>query len=275
MRKFLKLIAVLFLLIFAVILCMFYGNPVSKLLASRNAEKYITENYSDTDFEIGKTDYNFKTGNYYVRVVSPSSADSSFTLFAGSNGKIGYDSYENAVINKWNTATRINNDYREAVEKVISSEDFPYFTDIGFGDIEFSSSDAPADAGVSDYAIDTRELVLDKIYDINELGARAGHLTIYVYDEAVNCDRLAEILLDIKKIMDEEAVSFYVIDCVLESPRAEDGLPLNDDRIEVMTFTYDDIYEEGLAERVRESDERAKAYYAALDAEKLSEEAIN
>ena len=33
----------------------------------------------------------------------------------------------------------------------------------------------------------------------------------------------------------------------------------------LMDFLYDDIYQEGLVDRVKESDEEAKAYYARLD----------
>ena len=84
--------------------------------------------------------------------------------------------------------------------------------------------------------------------------------------EDVSYERLSEILLGIRNIMDEADVSFYVIDCILEYPRPEDDGEWKEGRVEVMTFLYDDIYEEGLIERVRASDEEAKAYYARLDA---------
>ena len=42
-------------------------------------------------------------------------------------------------------------------------------------------------------------------------------------------------------------------------------------RTEVMDFLYADIYEAGMSERVKASDEAAKAYYAEQDAEKLKE----
>ena len=66
--------------------------------------------------------------------------------------------------------------------------------------------------------------------------------------------------------MDEANVAFYAIDCVLEYPKPEDDSEWKEGRVEVMTFLYDDIYEEELTERVRQSDEKAKAYYAAQDA---------
>ena len=246
-----------------------FGNPLSKYLVTKNAESYIAENYQNTDYEIEDVAYDFKTGNYYVQVQSPSSGDSSFTIYAGTNGKIGYDTYEDAVSQKWNTANRINNEYWNTTKALLESEKFPYNQHIAFGNIEFADSDTPVGADVPKYAIFTSELELDGVYDINEMGAKAGHLTIYIYDEDVSVSRLSEILLGIKGLFDKESVSFYIIDCVLEYPRAEDGSAAKDDRVEVMNFLYGDIYEEDLEERVAESDKKAKEYYAAMDAEKL------
>ena len=246
-----------------------FGNPLSKYLVTKNAEIYIQENYNDSDFEIEDVAYDFKTGNYYVQVMSPSSGDSSFTIYAGTNGKIGYDTYEDAVLQKWNTANRINNEYWYAVKDIVENESFPYYQHIGFGNIEFTDSDTPIGSDIPKYAIATSDLELDGVYDIYEMGKKAGHLTIYIYDNDVSTERLSEILLGIRKLFDEENISFYVIDCVLEYPRPEDDGPWKDGRVEVMEFLYDDIYEEGLNERVKESNEKAKAYYEAMDAEKF------
>ena len=246
-----------------------FGNPLSKYLVTKNAEIYIEENYKDTDYIIDAVNYDFKTGNYYVQVMSPSSGDSSFTIYAGTNGKIGYDTYEDAVSQKWNTANRINNEYWNTTKALLESEKFPYNQHIAFGNIEFADSDTPVGADVPKYAIFTSELELDGVYDIREMGARAGHLTIYIYDEDVSVSRLSEILLGIKELFDNNGVTFYIIDCVLEYPRPEDGSPAKEGRVEVMNFLYEDIFEAGLEERVAESDKKAREYYAALDAEKF------
>ena len=243
-----------------------FGNPLSKYLVTKNAEIYISENYQNTDYEIEAVNYDFKTGNYYVQVKSPSSGDSSFTIYAGTNGKIGHDTYEDAVLEKWNTANRINDEYWYAVKAIVESDKFPYNQHIGFGNIEFTDSDAPVDADIPKYAIATSDLELDGVYDIYELGKKAGHLTIYIYDNDVSIQRLSEILLGIRKLFDEKKISFYVIDCILEYPRPENDEPWKEGRVEVMTFLYDDIYEDGLEGRVNESNEKAKAYYEAMDA---------
>ena len=248
-----------------------FGNPMSKFLVTKNAEIYIEENYQDKDYYIDAVQFDFKTGNYYVLVESESSRDSKFTLYAGTNGKIRHDTYESAVLHKWNTAGRINDAYRKAVDEVLESESFPYNHHIAFGDIEFSEGDIPEDGSVPDYAVSTDALILDKDYDIGEFGKKAGLLTVYVYDEEVSVRRLAEILLGIRKIMDEAGVGFYAIDCVLEYPKPEDDGPWREGRAEVMDFLYSDIYEEGLTERVDEANKKAEEYYKEQDAIKDKE----
>ena len=98
-----------------------------------------------------------------------------------------------------------------------------------------------------------------------------GKLTIYIDDDTVSYERLSEILLDIRRIFDDSGVKFYVIDCVLEYQKNEDSSKKKEGRVEVREFLYADIYEEGMVERVKASDEEAKAYYAEQDAEKLKE----
>ena len=271
MMKIIKFTVAFVAAFFLVVVFIMYGNPISKILVNINAKEYLKETYQDTDFEIETINYDFKTGNYYVQIQSPSSADSSFTIYAGLNGKIGYDSYENLVVERWNTAGRINDEYRKAVDAVFNNPEFPYDSDIGFGDINFTTDDFLDYAfgtldGPPEYAIKTESLELDKVYDINEFGKKAGDLTVYIYDEDVSYEKLSEILLGIRNIMDEADVSFYAINCVLEYPKPEDDGAWKEGRVEVMSFLYDDIYEEGLTERVRASDEEAKAYYARLDA---------
>ena len=56
------------------------GNPISKILAKKSAEKYIAETYPASDYTIEETGYSFKDGNYYVHVVSPSSMDTKFSF---------------------------------------------------------------------------------------------------------------------------------------------------------------------------------------------------
>ena len=246
------------------------GNPISKAIAKNTAEKHLEENYADKDFEIERVSFSFKDGYYHAFVCSPSSIDSDFTILIDMWGKMRHDTYEDRVLSGGNTAGRIGSDYRETVDKVLDSQAFPYNAHIGYGDFKFYPREHLEEHSVPEYALITEDLTLDAFYDVNELGAKHGLLTIYIEDNTVTVERLSKILLDIKTIFDNSGVKFYMIDCVLEYPKLEDG-KRREERVEVMNFLYSDIYEEGMVERVKASDEAAKAYYAEQDAEKLKE----
>lgn len=243
------------------------GNPISKMLAENTAEKHLEENYSGTDFYVERTSYSFKDCNYYVYIESPSSEDSSFTLCVSRTGKVKWDSYEDRVLNKGNTANRLGMEYRAMVKGVLDGPEYPFSHDIGYGDLQLISREYIGLEGVVDYVIPAQELELDGEYDISELGARAGTLVLYVQDETVTVERAAEILLETKKMLEEANVPFFATNFVLQYPKNEDSTR-PEGRVEVMEFLWSDIYEEGMAERVRAADEVARAYHAQQDAKK-------
>jgi len=247
------------------------GNPISKAMATNTAEKHIEENYADKDFEIERVTFSFKDGYYHAFIYSPSSIDSNFTILVDMWGKLRYDTYEDRVLSGGNTADRISRDYRAVVDKVLDSQAFPYNEHIGYGDFDFYPRVHLEEYSVPEYALITEDLTLDAFYDVNELGAKHGKLTIYIDDDTVSYERLSEILLDIRRIFDDSGVKFYVIDCVLEYQKNEDSSKKQEGRFEVREFLYADIYEEGMVERVKASDEAANAYYDEQDAEKLKE----
>ena len=244
------------------------GNPISKLVATNTAKNHLAEHYSNSDFVIEEVIFSFKHGYYHAYITSPSSVDSSFTLAISLDGELIHDYYEDRVVNRWNTADRISRDYRNAVDAVLDSPSFPYNEHIGYGDLEFIPEQYKNDPSVPEYAIVTNSLVLDGFYNASELGAEAGKLTVYLEDETVSYERLADIIFDVKKIFDDAGVKFYVLDLVLEYPKQTDGTK-REDRVEVMNFLYSDIHEDGMIDRVKVSDQAAKAYYAEQDVEKL------
>ena len=274
-KRILKIAAFVFAIALIAGVCVFanalVGNPISKAMATNTAEKHIEENYADKDFEIERVTFSFKDGYYHAFIYSPSSIDSDFTILVDMWGKLRYDTYEDRVLSGGNTADRISRDYRAVVDKVLDSQAFPYNEHIGYGDFDFYPRVHLEEYSVPDYALITEDLTLDAFYDVNELGAKHGKLTIYIDDDTVSYERLAEILLDIRRIFDDSGVKFYVIDCVLEYPKNEDSSKKQEGRVEVREFMYADIYEDGMVERVKASDEAAKAYYAEQDAEKFKE----
>ena len=241
-----RIISMFLSIISALVIFLPFGNPLSAFLVTKNSEIYIEENYADTDYIIEEATYDFKTGNYYVQVVSPSSPDSSFTIYADLKGNISYDTYESAVLQKWNTAGRIDDAYRADVEKMLAEAKLPCEIDFGFGEIVFRQSDAPVGEDAPIYAISTDELVLDGVYDTAEMGKRAGKLTVYFYDKNVTAEKMAEILIALKDAADSAGVGFKAVDCVLQ-------LKQGDREVRVSEFMYEDIYEQGLVGRVDEN----------------------
>lgn len=141
-----------------------FGNPLSKILANNAASNYITETYADRDFIIEDVNYNFKDSGYYANVKSPSSVDTYFSVYISMLGKIKYDSYEN-VSNGWNTYRRIDEEYRQMVNGVFSSPEFPLVSDIDYGTIKIMEKEMGGYIKEY-YGIKMSDLELDKEYNI-------------------------------------------------------------------------------------------------------------
>ena len=77
-------------------------------------------------------------------------------------------------------------------------------------------------------------------------------------------EEAARIMLFVKSEFDKANIPFRAIDFVLQYPLPEEG-PRPDDAIHVESFLYEDIYEEGLENRIRAADAALKAYWAAQD----------
>ena len=279
-EKGLKILALAAALAIIAGLCIFanalVGNPVSKWLAKRAAEKHLEEVYGDTDFEIERVGFNFKNIDYYIHIKSPSSEDSSFSLQIDMFGNLLLDTYESRVLSGENTQDRLYMEYRGLVDEVLEAPDYPFTSYIAYGDLKVGFSAPDIEAGVpywpESYVI-LDNVELDKKYDIRELAEQAGYLVVYVEDEVVTIERAAEVLLELKEVFDQRNVPFYAIDFVLEYPRKEEGGTIKEGRVNVEGFLYSDIYEEGLVERVRIADEELSAYYEEQDAKREEWEA--
>lgn len=248
----------------------FFGNPVSKILCRNSAEKYVSENYPDCHIE--NVGYNFKDGRYFANIQKEGSVDTNFFVYTDWLGNIKYDSYESYVTSGHNTVNRMMMEYRDLLEDAVRQEDVDYTIDILYGDIlndyygkefhnlnEYNAAYMPRE-----------EIILDKQYDYSDIGYKYGYVCLYAEDADVSVSRATEILLDLKSRLDEQNLGFYCIDFVLELPRKTDGSP-NDDktRINIDYFLWDDIYADGLEDRIQTAHDELTAYYAKLDAEKF------
>ena len=257
----------------------YLGNPVSKMIANKNGKEYISKEYKDMNLQTKEASYSFKDGRYHIQVKSLTSKDTYFEVVMSPFGKVVYDDYEINVTNKWNTYERINEAYESKVDEVFENKDFPYKIDICYGEIKEKdieqNSEYYKEYNLPVYGIDRKNLILDKDYDINELGKTAGHIVFYAQNEEITLEKASEILLNIKNILSEKNIYFYAIDFTLEKPRDKDGTANPDDTsINIKEFLYKDIYKEGLEKRLEKSQENTEKYYEKLDEEKLKQEEL-
>ncbi len=274
MKKGLKIAALVLSLVLIAGLMWFadglVGNPISKHLAEKAAQARMEEVYGGTDYVLDEITYSFKDGGYYARVSSPSSIDSEFTMAFNRKGQLCWDSYEDRVLRRENTARRLDWEYRELTDRVFESPSFPYACDIAYSVLEFVPRAHLNQPGIPAYAMAMEELELDKVYDVDAMGAENGQLVITVESDTVTAELAAEIMVQIRSIMDDAGVGFRVMDFCLQPSMPQEG-PRPENWIGTGNFPYEDIYEEGMVERVKAADEALKAYYAEQDAKKDAE----
>ena len=248
----------------------FFGNPISKLLCKNTAEKYVAENYPHC--YVNSRGYNFKDGNYFANIQCETSPDTNFFIYTDWLGNFRRDSYESYVASGHNTQNRMMMEYRDLLDKAMPQEEVDFGIDIYYGDIlsqgsyeRYFSEKYPDKL----HYMPQEEIILDKQYNFTDVSYKYGYVCLYAMDEDVSVERACEILLTVKQQLDEDNIGFYYIDFVLEKPRKTDGMPNDDEtRINIDHFRWDDIYEDGLAERVQNAHDELTAYYEKMDAEK-------
>ena len=243
----------------------FFGNPVSSFIAKVVADNYVDENYPSEGYEIEDVRYSFKDGCYHAYVSSEEHLDGDFTVYLNSFGGIERDDYEYRVAERANVSDRLFLLYRARVGAVLESKDFPYECHIAYGNLEF---DREAGEQIPESTISRDELINGAEYDIDELGKTNGTLVLYIDTDRADSSKAAEILLDVRRIMDAAGVTFYSVDLNLRVLGAEDTVQ---DEFCILDFKYEDIYEDGIGERVAAAKEETDAYFERMDAEKTAE----
>lgn len=227
-------VAVVLIIGICVLANMFVGNPVSRILASNAAQKYLDTNFKNTDCNIKNVGYSFKTGSYYARIESKSSVDCHFFICYDSFGHFLNCDYSSSVASGYNTALRLSNEYRDRVVPILK-------TVVKNGDVNgrllFDD--------VYNNGISISQLEIDGTYDVMLFGMMAGSLSVYVDSDEPTVETAAQVLLDIKRAMDESGATFAYIS--LNVRASED----HRSSIYVTDFLRENIYKDGLAERVQ------------------------
>ena len=207
------------------------GNPVSKFLADRAADKVIAKKYSHLDLSREKVIYNLKDGDYIVFLEDKNSVDSQFALHFDSFGRLTWDSYDDRISNTMMRFDRVVSQYGRSLEK---KYDFPYTITLSSWDKE-----DPAEYLKVDQPVDVKHLPY-------KLQAQA-----YGVGKDATAEEAMAVLKQLQQIMDKEGLEVvdYAIDLVPEKDRGKD------DEVE----TWEDMYSayEVPADVVRRGDVKA------------------
>lgn len=241
------------------------GNPISAALARNTAQNVIKTEYNGTDYKLERVTFNFKDGNYYAYIISESNMDGDFTLHINMLGRLMYDDHDYRVDGKSNVSRRLSEEYRISVEEILESAVFPYQSSC-YGELRLGSY--PIDDPLPENAVKREELENNKIYNVGEIGKTNGYITLLIEDDTVTFEKAAEILLKTKALLDTTGLNFYAVDLSLRNPKAEDSFKRPEGIVWVESFLYTDIYAEGLAERIEQSDAERAARYSEMDKEK-------
>lgn len=99
------------------ILLSFYGNPISKIMADKAADKYLETHYTDLDLVHERAYYNFKDGTYVVRLWDKHSIDTKFNLEFDSFGKMKRDTFDDRLFNTFRRYMGFLDDLADEVAK--------------------------------------------------------------------------------------------------------------------------------------------------------------
>ena len=156
--------------------------------------------------------------------------------------------YNHRVANKGNTLSRVSREYGAAVNAVSFS--IPDAEEVLVsGNLRGRSSHPMYD---KENYIDRNTLELDASYDVSILGAQAGIIWLHVdlrSAKSATPANLAQILLYVRKTLDEAELPFYEIDCYFDFP--SDKFPR---RIVLRDYLYEDRTLEKVANAIMEAD---------------------
>lgn len=200
-----KVLLSVFILFVLFVANAFFGNPVSKYLADRGANKVITERYSGLDLFREKVIYNLKDGDYIVFLEDKNSVDSQFTLHFDSFGRLRWDSYDDRISNTVMRFDRIVSQYGRSLEK---QYDFPYTITLSSWDKEDPE----------------KYLKVDQPVDVKHLPYKLQAQAYGVGKDATAEEAMA-VLKGLQEIMDAEGLEVieYAINLVPEKSRGKGG----------------------------------------------------
>ena len=199
--------AVLTILLLIVIFTqfVFYGNPISKILADKAADEYLKTHYTDLDLVHERAYYDFKDGTYVVSLWDMKSIDTKFNLEFDSFGKMKRDTFDDRLFNTFRRYMGFLDDLADEIAK-----------DSGLDFVIWLRPDDDTD--YRDY------LTLDQDFDKDNLPSKIT-ADFKAYAEKPSLDDLMNGLKKVYEALKERniAVSTYSGLVVPNADKAEEG----------------------------------------------------
>lgn len=220
MKKTIKIIFVscfFVFIIFALLIAnSIFGNPISHFISSKTAEKLLEENYSKEGYKLKGVFYNFKYNSYIAKYYVPESMDKHFEAYISSDGKFLNDNYE-SITKGYNTLFRLEKEYSDLLKPITEKLEKKYNSDILFATLIGDSKDS---------GINPENLIIDKKYDLNQLGKNYGIITAYINYGEGSFEDAVKIIRDIDSSMREAGLEYKIIDFNLsESLKSDEEKP--------------------------------------------------
>lgn len=171
-----------------------WGNPVSKMLATKAVKKYVDENYSNLNLELDAPYYNFKFDCYGVLAKSKTSQDTIFRIYTDGLGNITQDDYEYEVENCFTTLRRLESELDEkAKELIVKNLDYDY----DIASIRFIEDNKDSEWYT--------KLKLDIELNIyNPPRPLETYISIFTND--VTWNKIAEVTLSLEKVLESQNI---------------------------------------------------------------------
>ena len=208
MNKIIKILMILLIAVALFFVNAFFGNPISKAIASRAANKYIDENYINFKLKREKIFYNFKNAAYTVRIQDEESEDTKFEVAFDGYGRFKYDSFDDIKFNTW---LRFQDELQNYGKELAKKENLPF-------ELNLNSSDE------KDFSV----LTLDEKVDFNHFPFKVD-VNLYGFAEEPTKEKLIEYLKEASQVMEKTPLEIksYSIILVPEKNRKENGEALD------------------------------------------------
>jgi len=193
-----------------VTLFLMFGNPYGYLMSYRHAKRLIHTEHPDEGYSVKDVSYESGNTRYRALIGSDDNVDITFTAYFTAFGKYSYDTYESDVLEKYNIAYRLSNEYCEYMDPYLNQDESYYYQYAG---LEIHPKDL-IDDYYPGYSIEQESLENGYYYDMYELGKIAGkiYLTMEFGDDDMTAENLCAYLRTIKNDLDDSGVSFKAVD---------------------------------------------------------------